>query len=73
MAGSIIKTTISLMDSKHLFFYPALFACLLWTVYSLLQIFPYAKFLRNEAPTCTVPNENRDLIFFSTIVLFMAI
>lgn len=57
----------SLLDLKTLFFYPSIIASIIWSIYSAVQIGSFISYMRNEYPECAMPNENRNIIFFSTI------
>ena len=57
-----------MIDSKNFVFYPAIIASICWSVFSLFKISSYIEFLKSEAPECTMKNENREIIFFMTIL-----
>lgn len=56
------------IKAKNLILYMGIVAALSWTFYSLFQVQTYREFLRNEAPHCTLENENRELIFLLTLI-----
>ena len=57
------------MDAKNIVFYPVMVASICWCLLSLFKMKNFIDFLKIEYPQCTMTNENRDLIFFVTIIV----
>lgn len=57
------------MDVKNFFFYPLIAASLCWAFISILKVQEHQDFLKMEYPECTLKNENRELVFFVTMIV----
>jgi hypothetical protein len=57
------------MDAKNLIFYPVMVASICWCLLSLFKMKNFIDFLKIEYPQCTMTNENRNVIFFTTMIV----
>ena len=64
-----MKNKLNSMDVKNFFFYPLIAASLCWAFLSILKVKTHSDYLNAEYPECTVKNENREFIFFVTIII----
>jgi len=63
------KHALKLIDTKNFIFYPLIIAAIGVTVYNLLQISGHVDFLKEKFPSCTMTNKNREVIFFTTMIV----
>jgi hypothetical protein len=57
------------MESKNIFFYPAIVASIGWCMLSLYKMREFINYLKMEYPECTMTNPNRNLIFLVTMIV----
>lgn len=60
---------MKLIDSKNFIFYPIIIAAFGLTFYNMLKVREHVDFLKENFPDCTMTNKNRELIFFTTMIV----